>query len=561
MLLVARGLLPVAQVYLTRPLVDAVLGAMKPGGNVHAAVVQASLMAFVLLAAEALGSIQSWVRTAQAELVSNHIASVVQKQSAAVDLGFYETPDFYDHLHRARSEGAAVPLALIENLGGLGQNAITLAAMAGLLAAFGIWLPIALLASTVPALMVVLRYAVLQHEWWLKATPDQRRSDYYDSVLTSREHAAELRLFGLAPYFQECFAAARRKLAGEKIGMARGQGLAEFAAASAALATGGAALVWMGSRAMDGRATAGDLALFYQAFQQGLGLVRALLGNLGQLYRSGLFLEGLFAFLSLEAGVVSRQNATPVPQQLRSGIRFQGVSFRYPGSDRLALEDFSLDIPAGQILAIVGENGAGKSTLTRLLCRFYDPESGCVELDGQDLREFDLNEVRRRVGVLFQEPAHYNATFADNIAPGNEAPITEIREAARAAGADAVACKLPLGYQQMLGRWFEEGAELSGGEWQRVALARAFLRDAAILVLDEPTSAMDPWAEALWLERFRGLADGRTVVLITHRFTTARVANQIAVMAAGRIVEQGSHEQLLARGGRYAEGWADQGPR
>jgi ATP-binding cassette, subfamily B, bacterial len=209
-------------------------------------------------------------------------------------------------------------------------------------------------------------------------------------------------------------------------------------------------------------------------------------------------------------------------------------------------------------LRIVGENGAGKSTLIKLLCRFYDPDSGSIEIDGRNLRDFALEGLRSRISVLFQEPAHYNATVAANIAPWDGASPESMENAARAAGADAVAAKLPLGYEHMLGRWFRDGAELSVGEWQRIALARAFLRAAPILVLDEPTSAMDPWAEADWLERFRKLAVGRTAVLITHRFTTARIADRVAVMADGRVVEQGTHEELLARGGRYASGWATQ---
>jgi ATP-binding cassette, subfamily B, bacterial len=557
-LIVLQGLLPVATVYLTRPLVDALLAAMRPEGNVRPALVYAALMAAVLLATEALRSVASWVRTAQSELVRNHIAQLVQDKSAEVDLGFYETPEFFDHLHRARAEASTVPLALIESLGGLAQNGITLIAMAGILSLFGLWLPLALLASTLPALYVVLRYAARQHAWSVQTTPDQRRSDYYDYVLTSQEYAAELRLFGLASWFQSSFRAVRGRLAGEKIALARGEGLAEFGAGAAALGVSGLSLLWMGSRAVHGLASPGDLALFYQAFQQGLGLMRTLLGNVGQIYRNSLFLEGLFDFLDLQPIVNSPASPLALPEALRHGIRFDNVSFRYPGSTREALRDFSLELTAGTITAIVGENGAGKSTLVKLLCRFYDPDAGSVLIDGCNLRDLAIQELRANIAVLFQQPAHYQATVARNIAPATDAPPNLIADAAQAAGAAAIAAKLPLGYDHPLGRWFEEGAELSVGEWQRIALARAFLRAAPILVLDEPTSAMDPWAEADWLERFRHLARGRTALLITHRFTTARIADRIAVMAGGRIVEEGTHDQLLALGGRYASGWVAQ---
>jgi ATP-binding cassette subfamily B protein len=560
-LLLASGLLPVAQVYLTRSLVNAVLAAMRPGGAVRPAVIDAALMAAVLLSMEALRGFESWVRTAQAELVRNYISRLVQEKSAAADIGFYETPDFFDHLHRAKQEATSVPLALIENLGGLAQNSVTLIAMAGVLTTFGFWLPFALIASAVPALCVVLHYAVRQYNWSVRVTPDERRSNYYDHVLSSRRYAPELRLFGLAPYFRSLFDSLRSRLAGERIGLARSQGLAEFAAGAAALAISGLSLLWMAARAVRGQATAGDIALFYQAFQQGSGLTRTLLGNIGNIYRNSLYLEGLFEFLDLKPQVVSPPNPAPLSARLTSGIRFRDVTFNYPGTERASLESFSLDIPAGEIVAIVGENGAGKSTLIKLLCRFYDPEHGAVELDGRDLRELDIDELRSRIAVLFQEPAHYNATVAGNIAPGDRdggSGLPELVAAAHAAGADTIAAKLPLGYDHMLGRWFADGAEISVGEWQRIALARAFLRAAPILVLDEPTSAMDPWNEADWLARFRNLAEGRTTLLVTHRFSTARIADRIAVMARGKVIEQGTHEELLARGGRYAEGWAAQ---
>jgi ATP-binding cassette subfamily B protein len=557
-LLVAQGLLPVATVYLSRPLVDSVLAAMRGGAGYRPALIYAALMAAVLLATEALQSLGSWIKTAQSELVRVHIAELVQQKSAAVDLGFYETPEFFDHLHRARGEASTIPLALIENLGSLLQNGITLIAMAGVLTMFGPWLPLALLASTLPALYVVLQYAARQHAWWVKATVDERRSNWYDWILSSGEYAAELRLFGLAPWFQSLASEVMRRLAREKIALARRGSLSALAAGSAALGISGASLLWMGARAIRGQATLGDLALFYQAFQRGLGLMQALLGNVSQIYRSGLFLESLFEFLGLQPSITETGVPIPVSHTLRDAIHFERVSFHYPGSQRLALDDFSLRVAAGSMVAIVGENGAGKSTLMKLLCLLYDPDSGSIEWDGHNLRTVSLDTLRRRISVLFQEPAHYEATFAVNIAPGREVSPVSIEAAAHAAGADSIAAKLPLGYDHPLGRWFDRGEELSVGEWQRIALARAFLRDAPVLVLDEPTSAMDPWAEAAWLEQFCKLARSRTTIVITHRFTTARVADSIAVMAHGRIVEQGTHDELLAAGGRYAAGWKAQ---
>jgi ATP-binding cassette subfamily B protein len=287
--------------------------------------------------------------------------------------------------------------------------------------------------------------------------------------------------------------------------------------------------------------------------------MRSLLQNLGQLYSSSLFLGNLFEFLALEPTVLSPPSSDPMPPALKSGIHFERVTFQYPGARAPILSDFSLTIPAGRIVSLVGPNGAGKSTFVKLLCRFYDPLDGRIELDGRDLRSFEIGELRRHITVLFQEPVRYNDTASENIRLGDQrATEAEIETAAVAAGADEIVRRLPAGYDNPLGKLFIDGAELSTGEWQRIALARAFLRQAPILILDEPTSAMDPWAEAEWIDRFRSLAHGRTAILITHRLTTAMRADEIHVFSEGRVVESGSHEELLRRGGLYAQSWARQ---
>ena len=451
-------------------------------------------------------------------------------------------------------------MALLENLGGMVQNGITLVSMLAVLAPFGLWLPGALLASTLPALYVVLRHALDQHYWRLRTTSDERRTWYYDWVLTAVDTAAEVRLFGLGDHFQSAFQALRTRLRAERLRLVGKQGVAELLAGLFALAAAGAALAWMAWRAFRHEVTLGDLAMLYQAFQQGLRLSRSLLDDVGQLYANTLFLGNLFDFLALEPKVLNPTPARPLPA-LRQAIRFRGVSFRYPGASRLALRDLDLEIPAGRITAVVGSNGAGKSTLLKLLCRFYDPEVGGIEIDGADLRTVDLDSLRASITVLFQQPVHYNATVAGNIALGDIASAPDraaIRTAAEAAGAEEIVRGLPSGYDHLLGRWFENGTELSAGEWQRIALARAFLRQAPILVLDEPTSAMDPWAESDWLRRFRQLAAGRTTLVITHRFSTARIADMVHVMSDGRVIERGSHDQLISAGGRYAQGWLAQ---
>jgi ATP-binding cassette subfamily B protein len=558
-LLLGQGVLPIATVTLSRVLVDSLVAALN-GGPLQPALVWVGLMALVLLAGEILGSLSTWVRTAQGERVSNHIYGLIHAQALRLDLTFFETPAFYDQLHRARVDALNRPAALLENLGVLAQNGITLVAMAAVLLSFGPWIPALLLVSTLPALFVVARTTLRFHRWRLKNTANERRTRYYDWLITWHESAAEMRLFALGDHFKAAFQSLRARLASERVHLARDQAFAELAAGGVALLSLGAALGWMVGQAVQGLASLGDMALFYQAFNQGQRLLRSLLTNAGEIYRNLFFLENLFEFLALAPQVTESLDALSQSAHIDQEIHIENVHFQYPDSERVALDNFDLAIPAGQIVALVGENGAGKSTLIKLLCRFYDPQSGRITFDGTDARELALADLRRQITVLFQEPVHYHERVSDNIAYGDleaEPSLAQIEAAARAAGADNAIHTLSQGYQTVLGKWFG-GAELSVGEWQRVALARAFLRQASLVILDEPTSAMDSWAEADWLARFRDLVAGRTALIVTHRFTTAMQADVIHVMAAGRVVESGTHAELMALGGRYAQSWRRQ---
>ncbi len=561
-LLLVQGLLPVVSVYLTRTLVDGVAAMINTGGGwgaMQPLLPAAIAMALVLIGIELLQSIGKWLRTAQSELVQDHVQELIHRQAMRLDLSFYDNPGYYDQLHRARIDAISRPNALIENAGSLLQSFITLSAMGWVLLSFGIWIPLLLALGTLPALVVVLRHTVHFHRWRLNNTAAIRKTTYYDLMLTQRETAAEMRLFGLGPHFQALFQALRLRLRRELVQLSRSEALAQGVAALIGLASMAGALAWMGRLALRGTIGLGDLALFYQAFFQGQRMMRSLLGNAGEIYRNLIFLENLFEFLALSPRM--DEPAQPLPHPgLRKEIVLHNVTFAYPGSSRPALDNFSMVIPAGQITAIVGENGAGKSTLIKLLCRFYDPEKGRLTIDGTDIRDLSCSTLRQRITVLFQDPVRYHDTVFNNIAFGdinNSPDMDQIQTAAFASGADAPIKHLTHGYQAILGKWFG-GAELSGGEWQRLALARAFLRNAEFIILDEPTSAMDSWAEADWLMRFRQLVAGRTALIITHRFTTALQADMIHVVEQGRIVESGSHPQLLAQKGRYATSWSRQ---
>lgn len=591
-LLLVRGLIPAATVYLTKWLVDAVAVAVGQGVSWEAAepvIVYASLMAGLMLAQEVLGGVMTWIQTAQAETLHDHVKSRIHTKASEVDLAFYESPDYFDLMSRANAEASSRTLSLLQQIGSMVQNSITLVGVAALLLPYGHWVPFALLAGTLPALYVVLRHKRRFHDWWSETTEDRRWAEYFDRVLTYPQPAPELRQFELGPSFRAAYVQLRDMLRAGKIRLIGQQNLASVGAAAIGLVVTGAVMVWMGARALSGSATLGDLALFYRAFSEGRGLFRSLLSGLGNLFADTLFLEHLFSFLDLEPSVTDP--AVPARTPLRdanpvvsTGIRFENIGFSYPGTETRALSGLTLDIPSGQTVAIVGPNGAGKSTITKLLCRFYDPQEGRVTIDGVDIRALPLDALRQLLTVMFQHPMQFIATAGDNIRMGDlrrapdffpgrnpsahdaerrngmmSATIDgSVREAAIASGAHSFLTDLPEGYETLLGKQFRGGAELSGGQWQRVTLARAFFREAPIVVLDEPTSFMDSWAEAEWLDRFIRLVDDRTAILVTHRFTTAMKADVIHVVDDGRVVESGSHAELLAAGGMYAASWHEQ---
>ena len=560
-LLFIQGVLPAAQVALTRTVVNrlAAAGAGKSGAN-GAVLVPAGLMAILWIAGQIIASFITRVRTAQAELVQDSIQSMIHERAMALDLSFFEDSSSYDLLHRARFEAIQQPLALLENSGLIIQSGLSVLSISAILLVYAPLIPVLLILSALPGLWVVARYTWREHRWRVRSTVDERRARYFDWMLTERQNAAEMRLFDLGEHHRECFREVRQRLREGRLRLAREQLGSELTASSLGLAGGLAGMAWMVIRAITGRSGLGDVVMVYQSLMLGQRLMRSLLDSAGHIYKSLLFLDDLFEFLSLEPKLAEPDNPRMPPRVVEKGVRFDGVTFRYPGGGKPALENFDFSLPAGRMTAIVGENGAGKSTLIKLLCRLHDPDEGLVSLDGTDLRLLSQKELRRKITVLFQEPVHYHATAAENIAMGDlrAAPSMEqVIAAARASGADLPIERLPRKYETVLGRWFG-GSELSVGEWQRLALARAFLRKAEIIVLDEPTSAMDSWAESDWLNRLRKLTQGCTTLLITHRFTTAMRADEIHVIRHGRIVESGSHTELVAAGGLYARSWLAQ---
>ena len=556
-LLLLGGILPVAVVYLVKPIIDNVsLLAGKGTDGIDALIVPVVLLGVVVFLLPISSSLLGLVRSIQAEKIQDHVKMQIHAKAVALPLSFFETPRYHDMLYRANVDALSRPAALLENVGLFVQNLITLAGLLVIMAPLAWWVPLVLAAAAIPALAIALRFTLRFHAWRTSNTAGERRLRYFDYVMTDSEHASEMRLFGLGGFFKQRYEAQRAKIRSGYFSLLR----SEFLAESLSLAIGFMVLAfvmgWALYETLSGAVSIGFLSMFYIAFTQAQRIVRSLLGNASELYKNILFLENLFEFLAIE--IEDRKYKHTLPDSTGYAIVFDKVSFRYPHSDRMALNGLSLTLQAGKITAIVGTNGAGKSTLVKLLCRFYDPDSGAIRLNGMPLHHIAPEEMHRHMTVLFQNYMRYHMSVRENIALSNAREgQAAIIAASRSAGSHDFVEKLDQGYETMLGRWFG-GAELSGGEWQRIALARAFMRDTGLIILDEPTSALDSWGEIDWLSRFRSLCHGKTALIITHRFTTARHADVIHVMDKGKIVESGTHDELIRLGGRYASSWEKQ---
>lgn len=554
-----QGLLPLAQLYLMKLIVDGVTagfaGADKQAALQHVGL-YVGLTAVVALATIGLSSVGSLVSEAQSFYVSDYVSDYLHGRSIAIDLEYFENPTYYDMMQRAQQEAMSRPLKIVNGLAGLGQSVISLVALGGLLVTLHWGVAIVVVLAAIPGVLVRLRYSGKMYEWQRQKTQTERRSWYHHWMLTDGSYAKEVRLFSLGQILRDRFRVIRRQLRFERLRLMKSQLRANLGVQAATSLAIYATYGYIAARTISGTITLGGLVMYFQAFQRGLGALQGVLGALAGLYEDNLFLTNLQEFTSLQPKVSEPARPQAVPSPIRLGYALENVSFQYAAGSKPALQDVSLRLEAGEVLVLVGQNGSGKTTLAKLLCRLYDPTAGRVTLDGIDLRELTTTELRRHIAVIFQDFARYQVSARENIWLGNcELPVLDprIEQAAAESGAAGIIAGLPRGYDSVLGTWFEDGRDLSIGEWQKVALGRAFLRESQIVILDEPTAALDPMAEHQIVDTLGKLIAGRTAVIISHRLSAVRLAHRIAVLEGGRIVEHGTPFELQASGGRYAE--------
>ena len=561
-----RAFLPIATLYVGKLIIDeairligldvgTALGEAWRSGALDHLLALLALEFGLAIGSDLLGRLTSYVDTLLSERFTNATSVRLMEHAATLDLEDFEDAELQDKLDRARRQTMG-RMNLMGQLFGQAQDAITVVSFAIGLLAYAPWLMVLLAVALIPAFVGESHFNALNYSLNFQWTPERRQLEYLRQVGASVETAKEVKIFNLNRFFIERFRTlsqkfyeANAKLAGKR---------AFWGVLLAALGTLGyyVAYAYIAWRTVRGDFSIGDLTFLAGSFRRLRQLLESLLVGFSQVAGQALYLDDLYSFFEIEPEIRSKPDAIAVPDPIRSGFVFENVGFRYEGAERWALRGLSFELHAGEVLALVGENGAGKTTLVKLLARLYDPDEGRILLDGRDLKDYDLDDLRANTGVIFQDFVRYHLTAAENIGVGLIDAMGDrdrIALAARKGMADEVVASLPKGYDQIIGRRFKEGVDLSGGQWQKIAIARAYMRDAQVMILDEPTAALDARSEFEVFERFKELSDGKTAVLISHRFSSVRMADRILVLADGKVESSGTHEQLMTQAGRYAE--------
>jgi ATP-binding cassette subfamily B protein len=507
------------------------------------------------VAGNVFGRVTDYYDRVLADRYTRYVSIQVMEHASALDLQAYENPVYYDRLERARVQ-ATDRLAMIQSFGRLFQQVVTTLALAGAILYYSPLLLLILVLCVIPAFLGESHFAFLNYALNFRQTPVKRELDYLRQVGGSKEAAKELKLFGLSDFLTKRFTRLSDQVLDENLSLSRRRLLA--ATPLSILSTAGyySTYVWIIYKTVEGVTSYGDFLFLTTSVLNASSNLSQIFSTLSSIADQALFLTDLLAFFQMKPAVVSKPNALPAPRPIRRGFEFRDVSFHYPGVDRLILDNLRFRLEPGERIALIGQNGQGKTTIVKLMTRLYDPTGGRILLDGVDLREYSIEDLCREIGVIFQDFMRYEMTARENIAVGKieyRDDDARIISAAEKSLADGVINRLEHRYEQMLGRRFEGGVDLSGGEWQKLALARAYLRESQVLVLDEPTAALDAKAEFEVFERFNELTVGKMALFISHRFSTVRMAERIIVLENGKIAEEGNHDRLVARGGRYAE--------